>query len=311
MLRRLDQIRRVISRPEMNSNPMQLFKLASGEISRRLGTQSSNTTRRVTLPWGLPLAVRSTDAIGLNVLRFGLYDLTLSETLHRLLDPGETAFDVGANIGHMSSVMAARVGTAGRVFAFEPHPEIFAELNHNQKLWQNAGLSNVEVHRYALSDRSGQAKLNLPVEFSANRGTAFIGEIESTAGETKHYSVEMKSLDEAFCGHRIDVMKIDVEGHELQVLQGASKLLEEGAIRDIVFEEHSPLPTPTTTLLQEKGYSLFFLASNDQGPYLVDTRKRFDVPKNEAPNYLATRNPSRATERFEHKGWDVLRRRVL
>ena len=55
------------------------------------------------------------------------FDLISCEAIWRLLDEGELALDVGANIGYMTSLMAARLGKNGRVIAFEPHPVLFQE----------------------------------------------------------------------------------------------------------------------------------------------------------------------------------------
>ena len=53
---------------------------------------------------------------------------------------------------------------------------------------------------------------------------------------------------------QIDLLKLDVEGHEAAVLHGATGLLGRGAVRDIIFEEHAPYPSPTTRLLEGQGY---------------------------------------------------------
>ncbi len=89
-----------------------------------------------------------------------MYDLTVSEAIWRLLDPGAYAVDVGANIGHMTSVMAARVGVTGRVLAWRPHPDIYDELAANVGAWEaEGGGAQVTARQVAFSDRSGTATL--------------------------------------------------------------------------------------------------------------------------------------------------------
>ena len=64
------------------------------------------------------------ETIGRAILRLGVYDLCVSESICRLLDPGESAIDVGANLGYMTSLMAAKAGKCGSVESFEPHPDL-------------------------------------------------------------------------------------------------------------------------------------------------------------------------------------------
>src|SRR5256885_16323510 len=74
------------------------------------------------LPWGLSLEIHMTDAIGFSVLAGGVFDPCVTETLHRLIDPGDVVADAGANIGYLTSLAVTRAGPEGRVVAFEPHP---------------------------------------------------------------------------------------------------------------------------------------------------------------------------------------------
>ena len=74
------------------------------------------------MPWGLQMQIRPNDYIGSCIWGRGIYDLGVSEAIWRLLDKDDLAIDVGANIGHMTGIMARRVGPKGAVIAFEPHP---------------------------------------------------------------------------------------------------------------------------------------------------------------------------------------------
>lgn len=73
----------------------------------------------VVLPWGWPIRFHSRDVIGRALLRNGVFELPVSEALCRLANAGELCFDVGANIGYMSAVLASR---GAQVVAFEPMP---------------------------------------------------------------------------------------------------------------------------------------------------------------------------------------------
>src|SRR6059058_5875426 len=110
-------------------------------ILRHRSRQQGSGWGETVLPWGLPLTFHTGEYIGSEIAKLGLYDLCVSETLYRLLDPGELAVDAGANIGQMTSLLAARAGAAGRVLAFEPHPDVFKELSVNVSRWATrAGL---------------------------------------------------------------------------------------------------------------------------------------------------------------------------
>src|SRR5437762_1192733 len=63
----------------------------------------------VTLPWGLPLRVNTRENIGSEIYHYGIFDKIVPEAIARLIDPGEWAVEVGANIGQNCSLMAAKV----------------------------------------------------------------------------------------------------------------------------------------------------------------------------------------------------------
>jgi hypothetical protein len=80
-------------------------------------------------------------------------------------------------------------------------------------------------------------------------------------------------------------------------------------LRDIVFEDFGVYPTPAMSLLEDNGFSIFALHRTLFRPLLVSPDRR-GMPAHADPNYLATRDPERARERFAAAGWNVLRRLV-
>lgn len=238
------------------------------------------------------------EVIGRHLLHFGLFDLLVTEALLRLADAGEVAADIGANVGYMSVVLADAVGPAGRVFAFEPHPEIFADLRTN-----TIGLP-VELIQAAVSDRSGVARLYIPSAFTGNRGVASLEKNGSTAGiEVKSVSLDQSIPD----GQHIGVLKIDIEGHELAALRGAESLIQRKAIRDIIFEEHNPRDSVVAQYLIDCGYEVFLLHKNFLGPKLLDASSKVAISNWESPSLLATLDSTRARKRFAKRGWRALR----
>jgi FkbM family methyltransferase len=292
-------------RPEYVYRPSQILRRLSFEFGSRAGR-----FEQVRLPWGLPLRVRTDDAVGSVIRRAGVYDLQVCELIGRLLDAGETAADVGANIGQMSSVMAIAVGPTGRVVSFEPHPVLFKEFEQNVASWQaDRRVAPVRALNMALGDHAGTARLVVPEFFDANRGTCFIAaETNGQAnGEPNGVDVAVEPLDAVLDDvPQVGLMKIDVEGYERQVLSGAGQLLAGKRIRDILFEENVAPPTPVTELLKGSGYSLFQLGGRLRGPVLTPIEQVHDQPVDAPPNYLATLDPARALDRIAKSGWQVL-----
>jgi len=102
-----------------------------------------------------------------------------------------------------------------------------------------------------------------------------------------------------------ELMKMDVEGHELAVLRGAGKTLAK--LRDVVFEDFTPYPSPVMTLFEQNGFRVFALSRTLSRPVLSSPDRR-SVPERADPNFLATRDPDRAHARFKAGGWNVLRK---
>ena len=140
------------------------------------------------------------------------------------LRPGAVAIDVGANLGEWTVPLARAVGVAGRIIAMEPVPRNAAALEAT--LAANA-LRQAEVLRSAASDQDGTVEFVVPVVTSAriDTGTARIG--PACAGH-EALRVPRRSLDSLAAERgldRLDLIKIDVEGHEHQVLDGAAGIL--------------------------------------------------------------------------------------
>jgi FkbM family methyltransferase len=136
------------------------------------------------------------------------------------LSPGRVAVDIGANLGEWAVPLARRVGPSGRVLAIEPAPRAATALDRT--LVANA-LAQAEVIRCAVGDHDGTVEFAVPIVTSVrvDTGTARIGPV--VAGHEAQ-KVTLRSLDSLAPERRldrIDLIKIDVEGHERQVLDGA------------------------------------------------------------------------------------------
>jgi FkbM family methyltransferase len=255
--------------------------------------QEVETTR---LPWGTPVTVRIAENVGSDIFWYGVFDRIVPEAIWRLLDKGETGVDIGANIGQNSSVMALRSGLSGWVIAFEPHPVTFAELQQNVANWANLRMARIQLENVALGRENGEAQLVIRGYLSG----------ASLAAQGEGVKVPVRQLDDFLKGMPVSVCKIDVEGHELAVLEGAAQALSRQAIRDVIFEDFNPMPSPVARLLQKNGFSVYQLTSGWLKPSLAPVREGINHPKDFSYNYLATLAPQRARDRFRAPGWRCL-----
>jgi FkbM family methyltransferase len=287
---------RFVNRPYYWYRPSQLA------IRLRARTSPDGTPSLVRTAWGSRLYCWP-DPIGRAVARTGVYDLIVAETLARLADPGETVVDAGANVGFMSNLLGYAVGPGGRVISFEPHPLIFETLESNVSRWSSIErLDMIEIRQAAVSSSMGVLPLAVdPDTFARNKGTASLEQpnpVHSIDVNTVRLADELSTP--------IGVLKLDVEKHELAALGGAETLLAGELIRDILFEEHEPPPTPVTALLESHGYTVLGVRQGPIGPMLstpVDayTRQLWDPPA-----LLATIDPVRARRRLKRRGWICL-----
>ena len=293
---------KVLTTPEYLFRPRQIATRIKRQFVKP--TQAIETVR---LPWGTSFRIRPSEVIGANIWYYGVFELLVAETIARLMDRGETAIDIGANVGQMTTLMRRLAGSGGRVSAFEAHPEIFAELRANMELAsQQPDAAQVELHNVGLSDTQGAGSLDPGPEWQNNRGMARVTGPAADGGA--RIKIQLRMLDDLLPpGTKCGVCKIDVEGHELQVLRGAMKALAGGAIRDIVFEDLAGSGTPVQKLLLEHGFTLFVLQQRLFGPALRRLENERPAKRDEDTyNFLATKGPERALARFRPRGWKCL-----
>jgi FkbM family methyltransferase len=266
-----------------------------------------SNTAVVSLPWKVSLEVDLSDAIGREIFKQRSFDIAVSETAWRLLQPGATVLDVGANIGYLTSLFAIRAGPSGAVHAFEPHPKVQESLRRNiARIGLHPGASSISMHACALGDVPGEAQLIETDYFEINRGTARIGEGKSE-GMLRSYPVAIETLDNLFPNESFDLAKIDVEGFEPRVLQGAKRLLREKRIRHIIYEEHDIKSTKLASMLVSEGYSVFSIGYDLLGPKLSELDREIALDRSwESPSFLATLEPATVKEIMSRRGWLTL-----
>ena len=290
---------RILRKPEYLWQPNRVLMALKG----RSAVAKDPSPRRVErLPWGMELEVDPRENVGRSISRTGVHDLVVAEALWRLQQPADRVLDVGANIGFMCAVMAHRASTSGKVEAFEPHPELYRRLLSNVARWP---AKNVRVHQLALSNSRGTGYLEEPSDFMFNQGRARMSRTDINESNRKH-RVETACLDEWNNDQSIGCLKIDIEGHELAMLQGAKRLLGRQAIRDIVFEDFGQYPTDVTDYLEARDYTLFKLDKGFLGPIIERASNDLVHRSLGSPTFLATVDPVRARRLLSPKGWYCL-----
>jgi FkbM family methyltransferase len=200
------------------------------------------------------------------------YEGRFQSAMFGALRPGDCVWDVGANVGHYSTRFAECVGPSGHVLSFEPSPLNFARL-----LARVEALANVTALPLALGERTGSAALQ--------QGADPLGATSRiTAGAPKgSVPVSVASGSDLVKGGRArkpNVIKIDTEGHELEVLLGLGELLFDPELRVLCVEVHF-------ALLAERGFAQ---APRRIEKTLVDAR--FAVSWPDASHLVAERRAS-------------------
>jgi FkbM family methyltransferase len=157
----------------------------------------------------------------------GVYEQGTVSVLQDFLETGDTFVDAGANIGWLSLVAANKVGINGKVIAFEPVPSTFEILKSNKSL---NNFKQIELNQFALGRKTERLTIYPETE---NRGGASILNHQSNKG----VEIEVKKLDDLKLSSKVDVLKIDVEGFELDVLKGAVETIQKDKPKLII--EHS------------------------------------------------------------------------
>ncbi len=231
--------------------PAPLRKLANGTIRALL---PSELERR-----GVKLAINPTDPVISGALLFGVYENGELDLFEKLLRPGMTVVDIGANIGLYTALAAKGVGPTGRVLALEPDPESFAFLRRT--IAEN-GFENVEPFQVAASAAAGDAELYSNPD---NRGDSRLY-ADPLLGD-KPLQVRTTTVDELLGSRNlrsVDVLKIDTQGAEGLVLAGARETLANSPNLTILME-FWPYGLARTgsradvllALLRESGFQIF------------------------------------------------------
>lgn len=187
----------------------------------------------------------------------GVFELGETEAISSLLRRGMTFVDVGANKGDFSLLGSALVGATGKVLSFEPEPNNCYWIRRSIEL---NGYNNIQLFELALGDTNGDAQLYLA------RKSGWHTLIPHQRGrDAGTLTVKKRTLDACLQEihlDQVDMIKVDVEGAELQVLRGARRTLCNNRQIVLLVDVHPQMgvnPKDVCDLLLELGFSIYEL----------------------------------------------------
>jgi FkbM family methyltransferase len=223
------------------------------------GRDDCVTVRRGGINWCLDLR----EGIDFSIYLLGAFERSTASSLRKLAKTGSVIFDIGANIGAHTLGLAQSAGPSGRVFAFEPTDFAFEKLKRNLAL--NPELQQrTKAHQIMLAaepDATLPAKIyaSWPLQGDEPVHPKLRGRLNTTSG------ARMDTLDDFVIRERLDrldLIKIDVDGHEYPVLKGGTRTLARFTpallmeMSPYVQAEHNYDFGALVELLRTAGYSL-------------------------------------------------------
>jgi FkbM family methyltransferase len=200
------------------------------------------------------------DYVGRAAFYVGDLDRKLTWICEKIVRPGDTVLDIGANIGIVTLLLSKLVGKNGMVHSFEPNPDLqkllHESFNHNQ-------ISNVRLHPIALGSEQCSLELRIP---RVNAGAASLIRNRGLS-DCNVFEVPVRRLSSIVTEEGIEsirLIKIDVEGFEADVLKGGEDVLKSIRPEAILFEtdenaDGTALEQPVIKLLHNFGYGFFSL----------------------------------------------------
>lgn len=157
------------------------------------------------------------------------YEQAFDSGVRQRIQPGDTVWDVGANIGHYCAIYSEAVGETGKVIAIEPSPSSLGKLNECA-----ARLPNVIVENLGLSHADGQMAFYV----SKSGNTVVEGLSRESVKDGEEISVTIIRGDQLTEKYPPNLIKIDVEGFELEVLEGMTETLRNPNLHTVAIEVH-------------------------------------------------------------------------
>jgi FkbM family methyltransferase len=265
------------------------YRSFSWPLAKRLGMEAV-----VSVAGGSRMLVRTDDAIGRVLAISGVWEPNVTAAFRRRLALDDVCVDVGAHVGYFTLLASKLVGDTGHVYAFEPSPSNYEGLRRN--LERNA-VTNVTAFPLAAGGRAGQAVLHEGPGTNSGRATLRPVRPDLSAIEEPGVAVDVQPVASCIPEEdlrRIRVIKVDVEGSELEALQGLVPIFELGE-RLALFIEFNPGWTDDTDAvrrLDDLRHAYGFTLQRLSAGYLLET---LFPPRVEAPVEIAVVLTTNAT----------------
>jgi FkbM family methyltransferase len=214
----------------------------------------------------------------------GYYEPDVARALSRMIEPGDVAVDVGANIGLITVLMAALAGPKGRVISFEPGENNLPRLKHNIEL---GGFKNVALVEKPVTDAVGETVFYINNDNSGGNALWDPSAFSCNHEIPRRLAMQATTLDneKALLGDAPKVLKIDTEGAEYHVLRGAQGYLKGRKIPFIIAEIHifglKEMKSSVRELreyMAQFGYEMFALYSSGCLPKFIPLKTEYLTP---------------------------------
>ena len=201
------------------------------------GVYLGDHTALVKTRWGGILLIDTRESVlGPALLLHGLWETDVTRWFQETLRPGEVFVDVGANVGYYTLLASRLVGDAGRVVAIEAHPRMAELLRRNVII---NGRFNISTWHRAAWWRAETLSLHARRHFAANSSAGSLGEsaLQTLDDQEDVVRVDAVPLDDLLSDLPVvHLIKIDVEGAEVQVVKGLRATLEKNPRITVIFE---------------------------------------------------------------------------
>lgn len=221
-MRNPDFISYVLTHPNMN-------KIRDGYYRIQKKVFSSYNGLPVRTRLGFDLILNPHDHIlSLTVFSYGVWEPEITSFVRRIVKPGYVVVDVGANLGYFTVLFSKLVGNRGKVYAFEPEPANFMLLCKNVEINK---CENVVLSDFAISNYIGMADLYISDLNPVDHRMANI-----PFEKRKKLIVKTTTIDFIFGNKKLDLIKIDVQGHERHCIEGMIETINANPSLKIICE---------------------------------------------------------------------------
>ena len=181
------------------------------------------------------LFVDPCSAFGQRLVHFGVYEPEMVQAITALLGERDCFIDLGANEGYFSIIASNCVGAAGRVYCIEPQARLWPVIVQNASA---NSLSNICIIPYGVSNLTGWADITLYPSLNTGASSLVSSYRSKIYPKQRIRLVQLDELIEQYEITEVKLMKIDIEGYEINALKSALKSLRDKTIKNIIVEIH-------------------------------------------------------------------------